>query len=131
MNEIYWPHDKLPLPPGWIIDPDQPKGSHKHACIRLIPGGPRKDLPASSMLRKSASVIEERGSVYGDMRAHFERVARLKQAVSDCPDDGVRHVLEMICVKMARLVETPTHEDSWVDVAGYAACGFEITSGGR
>ena len=30
-------------------------------------------------------------------------------------------------IKLARLAETPDHEDSWVDLAGYAACGFQVT----
>lgn len=30
-------------------------------------------------------------------------------------------------VKLARLVNTPDHKDSWVDIAGYAACGNEVS----
>ena len=30
-------------------------------------------------------------------------------------------VLCMTCLKVARLMETPKHEDSWVDIAGYGA----------
>jgi hypothetical protein len=36
-------------------------------------------------------------------------------------------ILCMIAVKMSRLIKTPEHEDSWVDIAGYAALGGEIT----
>lgn len=32
-------------------------------------------------------------------------------------------------VKASRLVETPQHEDSWRDMAGYAGCGHLITGG--
>jgi len=38
-------------------------------------------------------------------------------------------VLCMTCLKVARLMETPDHEDSWVDIAGYGACGAEIADG--
>jgi hypothetical protein len=34
--------------------------------------------------------------------------------------------LLMIGMKLARLRHNPSHEDSWVDVAGYAACGMEV-----
>lgn len=34
----------------------------------------------------------------------------------------------MTILKLARLATNPQHEDSWVDVAGYAACGAEIAS---
>ena len=32
----------------------------------------------------------------------------------------------MIGVKLARLAETLDHDDSWVDIIGYAALGGEI-----
>ena len=32
-------------------------------------------------------------------------------------------------LKVARLMETPKHEDSWVDIAGYGACGAEVADG--
>jgi hypothetical protein len=32
----------------------------------------------------------------------------------------------MVVTKVARLVQTPDHLDSWVDVAGYARCGVML-----
>ena len=32
-------------------------------------------------------------------------------------------------LKVARLAANPTHADSWIDIAGYAACGAEIMCG--
>lgn len=34
----------------------------------------------------------------------------------------------MILMKMARLMNKPDHEDSWVDIAGYASNGCEIAT---
>ena len=34
----------------------------------------------------------------------------------------------MAWVKMARLAKNPNHKDSWVDIAGYAGLGGEISS---
>lgn len=34
----------------------------------------------------------------------------------------------MILMKMARLMNKPDHEDSWIDIAGYAANGCEIST---
>jgi len=34
--------------------------------------------------------------------------------------------LMMAAMKLARLRFNPTHEDSWVDLAGYAACGMDV-----
>jgi len=33
----------------------------------------------------------------------------------------------MVAVKLARLMVTPRHEDSWVDICGYGALGGEET----
>lgn len=64
-------------------------------------------------------VIQERGAIYGHPLDNFQRVAMMKMVVKDCSDPIVRHVLEMICVKVCRLVETPDHLDSLIDIAGY------------
>lgn len=32
-----------------------------------------------------------------------------------------------ILTKIARLANNPNHKDSWVDIAGYAACGAEVS----
>lgn len=74
-----------------------------------------------------AAVTEERGSVYGHPRIDFGRAAELKATVAECPDPLARHALEMICVKIARLIQTPDHLDSWIDIAGYARTGVMVT----
>lgn len=76
-------------------------------------------------------VTHRRGAVYGDARENFHRVVRIKEVVAECPDPLVRHVLEMIAMKMARLIQTPDHLDSWVDIAGYARCGVMVTDRGE
>jgi len=61
-----------------------------------------------------------RGAVYGHPLDTFKIASEIKKAISSCPDDEVRHALELIGVKMARLCTNPTHADSPVDIAGYA-----------
>lgn len=73
------------------------------------------------------SVTAERGSVYGPPSIDFSRAARLKAVIAECSDPLARHALEMIAVKIARLINTPYHLDSWVDIAGYARCGVAVT----
>lgn len=72
------------------------------------------------------TVTQERGANYGHPLDDFGRVARIKAVLAECPDPVVRHALEMIAVKMCRLIETPDHVDSWVDIAGYARTGVMV-----
>lgn len=65
-------------------------------------------------------ITQKRGANYGHPMDDFQRASLIKQAVQDCPDPEVRHALEMIGVKLARLVHTPDHLDSIIDIAGYA-----------
>jgi hypothetical protein len=37
--------------------------------------------------------------------------------------DTIDVAILMALMKVARLIESPGHEDSWTDLAGYAACG--------
>lgn len=66
------------------------------------------------------TVTKERGKVYGSPLHHFERCAKGAEMISACPDPVVRHALSMMWVKMCRLIESPDHLDSVIDIAGYA-----------
>jgi hypothetical protein len=77
-------------------------------------------------LSKQANVTADRGKVYGHPYDDFGRAAAIKAAVADCPDLRIRHVLEMIAVKMARLTHSPDHLDSFIDIAGYARTGVMV-----
>ena len=71
-------------------------------------------------LDAAGALIAERGRVYGHPQEDFERVAAMTAPLADCQDVVLRHVLYMIIVKICRLIMTPTHEDSWLDIVGYA-----------
>jgi hypothetical protein len=74
----------------------------------------------------------ERGRDYGTPAVNLgERTADLMDAYlrhRSSPVDGRDVCILQILVKVARLIESPAHRDSWLDIAGYAASGWEITS---
>lgn len=70
-----------------------------------------------------ASITQERAKDYGDPSTNFRRITALQAVVADCPDPAARAALMMICVKLSRLVQSPDHLDSWIDIAGYARTG--------
>lgn len=73
-----------------------------------------------------ANVTLDRRDIYGAPEDTYRRIAALRSVVDECPDPQVREVLAMVVTKVARLVQTPDHLDSWVDVAGYARCGVML-----
>ena len=81
-------------------------------------------------LAKAATA--DRGLNYGKPENNFERIAaRWRVHIAnrfgvDVAIDGASVALMMADVKIARLENAPDHADSWVDLAGYAACGAEI-----
>ena len=85
----------------------------------------------------SAAVNGSRDADYGKPEDNFSRIARLWNGhliniglIQPSPQkDGYLEPSDvavlLLLVKVARLAETPNHRDSWVDIAGYAACGAE------
>lgn len=83
------------------------------------------------LLETAARAVDVREKRYGDPAVAFERIAQMWTVILKRPV-GVHEVaLCMAALKIARLVDRPRHEDSWVDLAGYAACGAEVTSTGK
>lgn len=112
----------------------------KRLCHNAVPPpdlGPRDTAPATkaAILDAARAVVVERGQNYGDVAENFARIARrwhahlLNRFGIDVPLDPVSVALMMDDVKSARLEHQPDHRDSWVDKAGYAACGGEIAGG--
>jgi hypothetical protein len=74
-------------------------------------------------------VTADRRDAYGDPQDTYRRIAAMRAIVDECPDPQIREVLGMITTKVARLVQTPDHLDSWVDIAGYSRCGVMLLDG--
>lgn len=76
-----------------------------------------------SVLKKAEELVTgQRGKDYGHPETDFMRVTEAANALGIDPATGgpLHHALYMILVKLSRLVQTPDHMDSLVDIAGYA-----------
>ena len=85
------------------------------------------------MLEKAIHAVGDRGLNYGKPEDNFDRIARLWNVhLTNRGMNALFHLtatdVAVMCalLKIARLQHTPDHLDSWVDLAGYAACGAEI-----
>ena len=78
------------------------------------------------ILDKAEKMIKgPRAKDYGDAHENHQRIAMLWSVLLN-KEDTVEQVYQcMIAVKLSRLIETPDHEDSWVDICGYGALGGE------
>jgi hypothetical protein len=65
---------------------------------------------------------------YGRPEDGFAVIARLWSVVLGVDVAPHQVALALGAVKTARLIANPQHLDSWVDLAGYAACGAEIAT---
>jgi len=89
-----------------------------------------EDQSSNSLLEQFdkayGNVTLDRRDIYGAPEETYRRIATLRSVVDECQDPQVREILGMVVTKVARLVQTPDHLDSWVDVAGYARCGVML-----
>ena len=70
-------------------------------------------------------VSQDRNKSYGEPKENHERIARLWSVILEREVKPHEVALCMAAVKMARIVATPDHRDSWVDGVGYFALGME------
>jgi hypothetical protein len=81
--------------------------------------------------RASQLVCADRNLQYGEPADNWDRIARLLNSVLShkLAVDLEPHDIALINIvqKLARLQHDATKLDSWVDIAGYAACAYEVT----
>lgn len=81
----------------------------------------------SDILATAESLINgQRATDYGDASENFQRIAELWGPVLGYGVTPEQVALCLAQLKVARLITSPTHEDSWIDAAGYIALGGEI-----
>ena len=79
------------------------------------------------LLRQAATIVANRRAVYGDPATSMDLVARRWSITLGRPVTPAQVALCLIDLKLARLAHDPTHLDSIVDIAGYAAVLREVT----
>ena len=81
---------------------------------------------SAALLDKAAAVLEQRGRTYGAADAAFAAIAARWSITLGRPVSAADVILCMIDLKLVRLAYDPAHEDSLIDVIGYAALFPEV-----
>ena len=80
-------------------------------------------------LDKAKEIVHgDREKSYGRPEDNFSRIAMLWTDYLGYPVSAVDVAMMMVLLKTARIKSGTATEDSFVDIAGYAACGVEIAT---
>jgi hypothetical protein len=74
------------------------------------------------------AVMFDRNETHGKPEQTFGLIASLWSALLDRDVSPAQVALMLSALKVARAWGNPGHEDNWVDLAGYAACGGELAA---
>lgn len=90
------------------------------------PEAPKSTVREAVLAKAKAAVCGERDEQYGTPEDNFETIAEYWSLYLGCEIDALDVANMMILLKLARLGSGAPTLDSFVDIAGYAACGAEI-----
>lgn len=98
-------------------------------------------MKKADLLKEALGIVEKRGLSYGKPENNFARISQLWSIYFGMREATTREgmyvvdetdvAILMVLMKVARLMERPDNLDSWLDIAGYAACGAEVSRAGE
>jgi hypothetical protein len=90
-------------------------------------------ISKAETLALATAAVGDRGLTYGKPDDNFNRIAKRwsthiwNRFGVGIPIDAASVAIMCMDLKIARLENSPNHLDSYVDIAGYAACGANIS----
>ena len=129
--------DVRQLPPGhkvWGPVVTVPKDATREEIKSYLEENPqlkstfskREDILAQAKMIISA----DRNVDYGEPERNFEDIATLWSVYKGVEFEAHDVAVMEILLKVARIKQSPSKDDHWVDIAGYAACGGEVAGNG-
>lgn len=94
-----------------------------------VPTTPVQEIPLRvSALREAAGIINgDRNKQYGAPEDNFERTAKIWSVILGIDISNEDVAMMMVGLKVARYASKSGYQpDTWVDIAGYAGCGYEV-----
>ena len=93
------------------------------------PTTPIQEVPLRVVaLREAAGIINgDRNKQYGNPEDNFERTAKIWSVILGIDISNEDVAMMMVGLKVARYASKSGYQpDTWVDIAGYAGCGYEV-----
>ena len=84
-------------------------------------------MSGEAILRHAATVVAERSRAYGAPAGSMELLAKRWSITLGRTVTPAQAVMCLIDLKLTRLAHDPHHQDSILDIAGYAAVLHEVT----
>jgi hypothetical protein len=87
-------------------------------------------LPRVEALREAAKIISgDRDLQYGGPEENFTRIGKIWSVIVGTEITPEDVAMMMVGLKLARYASKSGFQpDTWIDIAGYAGCGFEVGS---
>jgi len=85
-------------------------------------------MDAKEVLLTATDTIVQRGLMYGHPSINQQRIADRWTQLFQTPIADYEAALAMIEVKMSRIIESPTVEDHYIDLCGYAAIACQLAT---
>jgi hypothetical protein len=73
------------------------------------------------------AVTKDRAATHGALANSFAAIAAIWSVRLGVPVTAAQVSIMMVDLKTVRAWGNPGHADNWVDIAGYAACGGELS----
>lgn len=88
----------------------------------------KSTAPRVEALQEASQLIAgDRDAQYGGPSENFDRIAKIWSVIFGIPVTTEDVAMAMVAVKVARYASKSGFQpDTWVDIAGYAGCGFEV-----
>lgn len=74
------------------------------------------------------AVTVDRAATHGDLERNLGTIAAIWSARLGIPVTASHVAIMMVDLKTSRAWGNPGHMDNWIDIAGYAACGAEVST---
>ena len=82
----------------------------------------------ADVLNTAALTIAQRGKDYGDISTSFMRASVIASATLNKTITPYDVAMVLHAVKLSRIANNPSTDDSWVDLAAYGAIGANLAA---